>query len=94
MIALAMSENGRVLIPAELREKLGFKPKSPIHVEIKDGSLILTSRAQRLVNMRNFFDTHLPKTPPATPGMDSVDEFIAERRAEAKRENGVGEEAK
>ncbi len=90
MNALAMSENGRVLIPAELREKLGFTPKSPIHIEVKNGSLILTSRAQRLANMRQFFDTHLPKTPPNTSGMDSVDEFIAERRAEARREENQG----
>ena len=87
MNAIAMSENGRVLIPAEMREKLGFKPKSILHVEIKDGSLILTSRAQKLANMRAFFAEHLPKTAPTTPGMDSVDEFIAERRAEAQRED-------
>ena len=87
MSTLAMSENGRVLIPAELREQLGFKPKSPIHVEIKNGSLILTSRAQRLANMRQFFAEHLPKSPPNPSGLDSVDEFIAERRAEATRED-------
>ncbi len=50
MTSLAMSENGRVLIPVDIREKLGFKPKTPIFVEIKDGSLILTSAAQRSAN--------------------------------------------
>jgi AbrB family looped-hinge helix DNA binding protein len=87
MDSLQMSDNGRVLIPADLREKLGFTPKSPIRIEVKDGSLILTSRKQRLANMRQFFDTHLPKSPPNALGQDSVDEFIAERRAEALRED-------
>ncbi len=87
MTSLTMSDNGRVLIPAELREKLGFTPKSPILIEVKDGSLILTSRKQRLANMRQFFDTHLPKSVPNALGQDSVDEFIAERRAEALRED-------
>lgn len=87
METLQMSDNGRVLIPAELREKLGLTPKSPIHVEVRDGSLILTSRKQRIANMRKFFDEHLPKTPRDELGRDSVDQFIAERRAEAARED-------
>ena len=39
---LSISDNGRVLIPQGLREQLGFKPGSRIHVEVKDGSLVLT----------------------------------------------------
>jgi bifunctional DNA-binding transcriptional regulator/antitoxin component of YhaV-PrlF toxin-antitoxin module len=87
MDTLLMSDNGRVLIPADLREKLGFTPKTPIRIEVKDGSLILTSRKQHMAKMRQFFDTHLPKTPPNALGQDSVDEFIAERRTEAARED-------
>jgi AbrB family looped-hinge helix DNA binding protein len=84
MEALNMSDNGRVLIPAELREKLGFKPKSRIFAEVKDGSLVLTSAAQHYAQLRRFFDEHLTPTP---PGQSLVDEFIAERRAEQKRED-------
>lgn len=83
MSSLAMSDNGRVLIPAELREELGFKPKSKVYIEVKDGSLILTSAKQRSINMRKFFAEMLPPT----PGRSTVDEFIAERRAEAARED-------
>ena len=54
MTSLTLSDNGRVLIPAALREQLGFKPGGKLYAEVKDGSL--------------------------------VDEFIAERRAEAARE--------
>lgn len=48
MTSLAMSDNLPVLLPVELSEKLAFKPKSAVCVEIKYGSLVLTSAAQRL----------------------------------------------
>jgi len=82
MTSLAMSENGRVLIPAALREQLGFKPNSRIFVEVKDGSLVLTSATQRRAKMREYFDSVLPPTPERS----IVDEFIADRRLEAQRE--------
>ena len=82
MTTLAMSENGRVLIPAALREQLGFKPNSRIFVEVTDGSLVLTSASNRYAKMRDYFD----KMMPPTPERETVDEFIAERRLEAKRE--------
>ncbi len=85
MASLAMSENGRVLIPVELREKLGFKPKSPIYVEIKDGSLVLTSAAQRSAQRRAYFD-NLFKELNLDPNRSLVDELIAGRRAEADKE--------
>ncbi len=85
MASLAMSENGRVLIPVELREKLGFKPKSPIYVEIKDGSLVLTSALQRSVQRRAYFD-NLFKELGVDPSTSLSDELIADRRAEAAKE--------
>ena len=85
MTSLAMSDNGRLLIPAELREKLGFKPKSPIYVEIKDGSLVLTSASQRSAQRRAFFD-NLFKELGVDPNISLSDELIADRRLEAARE--------
>ena len=85
MASLTMSENGRVLIPVELREKLGFKPKSPIYVEIKDGSLVLTSALQRSVQRRAYFD-NLFKELGVDPNTSLSDELIADRRAEAAKE--------
>ena len=82
MTSLAMADNGRVLIPAALREQLGFKPNTRIFIEVKDGSLILTLAVQHYARLRAYFDQHL--TP--TPGRDTVDEFIAERRLQAQRE--------
>jgi AbrB family looped-hinge helix DNA binding protein len=87
MTTLTMSENGRILIPAALREALGFKSNTRIFVEVKDGSLVLTSPAQHYARLRTYFDQHLKPHAPQIPGQDSVDEFIAERHAEAARED-------
>jgi AbrB family looped-hinge helix DNA binding protein len=83
MSSLAMSDNGRILIPADVREKLGLKPKSRLYVEIKDGCLVLTPMAQHYANLRAYFDSVL-KVP---EGVSLSDELIAERRLEAKRED-------
>jgi bifunctional DNA-binding transcriptional regulator/antitoxin component of YhaV-PrlF toxin-antitoxin module len=85
MTSLTMSDNGRLLIPVELRERLGFKPKSPIHIEIKDGSLVLTSASQRSAQRRAYFD-NLFKELGVDPKRSMVDELIADRRLEAARE--------
>ena len=83
MHTLTMSENGRVLIPATLREQLGLKPNSRIYMDIKDGSLVLMSASQHFAKLRAFFDEHLK----IEPGRSIVDELIADRRAEAAKEN-------
>ena len=88
MSSLAMSDNGRVLIPAELREKLGFKPKSPIYVEVKDGSLILTSAQQRSAQRRKYF-SDLMEQLNVPSDVSLADELIAERRAENLRESKI-----
>jgi AbrB family looped-hinge helix DNA binding protein len=83
MTSLVMSENGRILIPSALREELGFKPNGKIFVEVKDGALVLTPAAQRNQRLRAYFDQHLKVVEPE----GSVDDFIADRREQAKRES-------
>ena len=83
MSTLAISENGRILIPADMREKLGIKPKERLHAEIKDGTLILKPMAQHFIEMRAYFDSVLK----VDKDRCISDELIAERRAEAARED-------
>jgi AbrB family looped-hinge helix DNA binding protein len=80
MTALAISENGRILIPADVREKLGLKPKTRLHIEIKDGSLVLTPLSQHYANLRAYLDSVLT----VPEGVSLSEELIAERRLEAK----------
>lgn len=72
---------GRLLLPRELRERLGLRPKGAVNVEARDdGSVVLrdprADRARRL---------HAAQGSYAGKGR-SVDEFIVDRRAEAERE--------
>ena len=85
MTSLTLSDNGRVLIPAALREQLGFKPGGKIYAEVKDGSLVLTSASQRTAQRRAYF-AQLMKRLNVPDDVSLVDEFIAERRAEAARD--------
>lgn len=80
-IAVLADARGRLLLPKEVRAHLGLEPKSTINVETRaDGSVVLRDpQAQRrrvLERARGSF---------AGRG-GSVDELIAERRAEAKNE--------
>lgn len=74
---------GRILLPAALRERLGIVPKAAVEVEAReDGSVVLRDvreeRRRRLREAQGSFEGR----------GGSVDELIAERRAEAAREAG------
>ena len=75
-----LGSGGRVVIPAEVRSRMGWKPDEALRIRIVDGEVRLESisdgvrRAQSL--FRKFYK-----------GEGSlVDELIADRRAEAARE--------
>ncbi|GAB4415597.1 MAG: hypothetical protein OHK0054_05720 [Sideroxydans sp.] len=82
MIEMKMSEGGRVVIPTEIRQALGLKVGEPVFFELKEGEAVITSRAARIRRAQQLFQQWLPPE----PGRSLVDEFIAERRAEAARE--------
>jgi AbrB family looped-hinge helix DNA binding protein len=76
-----MTEGGRIVIPAEIRKRLGLKLGETFDVEIDDDdSVRLTSRTQSLRRAQQLFRTHVPEGTPV------VDEFLAERRREAENE--------
>jgi len=69
-----------VVIPAPLREQLGLKPGDPVAIDAEAGGLRLRSYAQVLKDVQAYFGQF------AKPGVSVVDDLIAERRAEAARE--------
>jgi AbrB family looped-hinge helix DNA binding protein len=79
-LRIRMSENGRVVIPAAIRKALGIKAGDELMLHLDEDGMKLTTtrlrvaRAQRLV--RKY----------GKPGVSLVDELIAERRAEARKE--------
>jgi len=74
-----INENGRVVIPASFRKPLGINAGDEVVLRLEDDELrIMTMKhriAQRLV--RKY----------VKPGISLVDELIAERRAEARKES-------
>ena len=70
---------GKIVIPADIRRQLGLVEGDVLAVERDGDTVVLKSRKQVLREVRESF-SRLIKTP------FTVDEFIAERRAEAARE--------
>ncbi len=75
-----LGEDGRVVIPASVRKELNLKPGDTLVAESDGHSLLLRSFDQVVKETQDFFRQF------ATPGVSVVDELIAERRAEAARE--------
>lgn len=75
-----LSPNGRIVIPAAIREALNLKPGETLHLEVADGVLRIESFEQKL---RAFQDELIRLV---GPDCSLADELIAERREEARRE--------
>ena len=76
----ALSANGRIVIPAAIRRQLGFAPGDTLLMEVEDGVLRVESFDARLARIQD----ELMQL--AGPERMLSDELIAERRAEAWRE--------
>ncbi len=72
-------KGGKIVIPAELRRELGFADGDRLVLEREGETLVVKSYRQVVREVQQAFKT-LVKEP------FTVDDFIAERRAEAERE--------
>lgn len=82
MQMVKVSQGGRVVIPAEIREKLQIRQGDELILEERDGELVLSSRARCIEQIRQAILAGMP----SHDSRSLVDELIAERRAEAARE--------
>ena len=71
---------GRVVIPARARKAAGIKAGDRLHVWVEDGIVMIGTRERLLDRLRAQF-------PAPDSGKSLADELIAERRAEATRED-------
>ena len=75
-----MGENGRLVIPAPIREAVGLKVGEPLAVTVEEYGLRIQTFRQQIAEAqavtRKLFG----------PGRSLSKELIAERRLEAKRE--------
>lgn len=80
MIQMKMSEGGRVVIPAEIRQSLGLKEGDVVLFELLDGEARITTRSQKRRQAQALVKGYVAR------GVSLADELSAERRAEANRE--------
>lgn len=75
-----VSENGRIVIPAEFRKSLGVATGGELIFRWEDDELRITTMKQNVERAQRHARQYLK------PGVSLVDELIAERREAAKRE--------
>ena len=75
-----VSQNGRIVIPASFREALEINEGDEVLVCLDDKELRITTKQLRIRRAQERARRYLK------PGTSLVDELLAERRAEAKRE--------
>jgi AbrB family looped-hinge helix DNA binding protein len=75
-----MGENGRLVIPAPIREAIGLKPGDPLQVTVDEYGLRIQTFRQQIAEARAALKQFIE------PGRSLSAELIAERRLEAKRE--------
>jgi len=80
-MSLQVGPQGRVVIPAALRQAMGIEPGSVLLAQVLDGKLVLETQKQVL----NQFFSRFAKAR-LTQNGSVVDELIAEHRAEAAGE--------
>ncbi len=71
---------GRLVIPKEMREALGIPDGGELRLKVEDGELLGMGRIAALRRIQRELRGTVP------PGTSVVDELIADRRAEAARE--------
>ncbi len=72
--------NGRILIPAEVRARMGIKAGDSLVWTLEEGVLKLESYREVIRKVQEEFKKY------RKPGILASDELIAERREEARRE--------
>lgn len=75
-----INENGRIVIPAEIRQKLGLNPGDTLYLTTEGDTLKIESHRARIRRIQESLRHLIP------PDRLLSDELIADRREEARRE--------
>ena len=79
-----INENGRIVIPAPIREQMGLKAGETLFMTVDGDVLRLESHRARVRRVQESMRRHIAS------GRSLADELIAERREEARRETEDG----
>ena len=79
-VQTSLGPDGRLLIPAAIRDAAGIQRGDKVRLRVEDGRIVVSSVRADWARIQGIA-AHLKK-----PGESVVDEFLAERRAEAAKE--------
>lgn len=77
---VCVGPQGRIVIPVQARRELGIKDGDTLILRADDGRLFMEKPEQVLERLQNRLSESLPRD------ISLVDELLAERREEARRE--------
>jgi AbrB family looped-hinge helix DNA binding protein len=78
--SMRISENGRVVIPASFRKRLGIRAGDEVILRIEGDELRITTLKRNIERAQRLVRKHVK------PGTSLVDELLAERREAARNE--------
>ncbi|HZZ40387.1 MAG TPA: AbrB/MazE/SpoVT family DNA-binding domain-containing protein [Acidobacteriaceae bacterium] len=79
-VRLRLNENGRIVIPAAIREAVGIKRGQEVILWAEKGEVRISTAANRIRRAQELVRKYVPE------GVSLSDELIAERRREAASE--------
>ena len=77
---MRVNENGRLVIPAAFRKRLGIRVGDEVVLQIQDDELRITTLKRHIERAQRLVRKHVK------PGTSLVEELIAERREAARNE--------
>ena len=80
IVKAKVTQGGRVVIPSDMRKRLGIKVGETVNLEEHGSSVTLSSSLAALRRLQDSLKGTIPE------GVSLVDELIADRRKEAANE--------
>jgi AbrB family looped-hinge helix DNA binding protein len=79
-IPVKVGPKGRVVVPAEIRRELGIEEGTELMARVEGDGIVLEPRSAAIRRLQDLVTSIVPRD------VSLVDELIAERREEARRE--------
>lgn len=70
-----------MVIPAPIRKALNWEESTVLTFEVRDGEVVVSDQLTAFRQFQDYAQSLIP------PGTDVLEDFLAERRSEARREN-------
>ena len=80
IVRARVTQGGRIVIPVEMRNKLGIEIGEDVSLTLEDNSVMISTQREGIKKAQKLFRKFVPE------GVSLVDELIADRRKDAENE--------